>query len=218
MTDRPLTVADVEAGIALLSAEADYVAELVARGILPPGARREPSAAELRSGCRFAALDRIVEDATGLLVRATLPVRALLLEELAGTIRHQARGSADPYAVVEALTGLTPDEVPGLEAAIAAAVVDVVDQLRAVAQAGADEALDEARRQGLDQLPAVDADTGEVQAAAAAHAGRLLSAAFDRLRASALEAAGRAATAPGATIEATIVAAVDAARVTDGKL
>lgn len=209
---------DLEAEVDTLTAEADYRAELIDRGIMPADARREPTVGELRSGCRFAELERIVDDATGLLVRTTLPVRVLFLEELADTIRHQLPVGATPYAVAQVLAELTPEEVPGLEAAIATAIREVTEQLRAVAQAGADEALAEARRQGLKRLPVVDADTGEVQAAGDAAALRLVTAAVDRLRTSALEAAGRAATAQGATIDTVTAAAVDAARVTDEKL
>lgn len=202
--------AQLEAEVALLEAEAEYLAELIAAGILPEGARREPSTRELRAGVRFAELDRIVAEAAGLITRTIGPVRDQLLEELATYLAD----APDPYAVLARLEQLNPRDLPQLAEVLDTAAGEVADQLAAVAQAGADEALSEATRQGVPDhlLPAVDATTEEVQAAAAAHAQRVTMAPVTRAAAVAAEAAQRAATAIDASVIGTINAALEAVR------
>jgi hypothetical protein len=203
--------------VALLAAEADYIAELIDRGILPAGARREPTSQELRAGVRFAELDRIVVDAAALIVRATIPVRDHLLAHLDTAVRLLLHVDDGPYAVVAVLTDLTAADVPGLVPLVDAAVADIVDQLTATARAGADEAIGEATRQGVKAtaIGPVDVNTDEVRDAATAHAGRIVNGAITRLLESATEGASRAAGQPGTAV---LEAAVEAATETNGKL
>lgn len=200
-----MTHQHLEVEVALLAAEAEYLTELIDRGILPPDARREPTPGELRSGVRFAELDRIVVQAAALVMRDIAPVRDDLLTQLEQTL---TAADLTPYGVVSALTRLGVDDfdLGDLEDTIAA-------QLTTVAQHGADEALAEATRQGFPShmLPAVDAATDETTAAAAAHAARIATATVDRVVAPALEAAQRAATT-GAPTTDVVAQAVTAAR------
>lgn len=194
---------------AMLAAETEYLEELIRRGILPAGARREPTSRELRAGVRFAELDRIVLEATGLLTRTMRPVLELLLTELPAVLS----GARDQYAVLAALEQLRPEDVPGLSALIEETVDAMTDQLAQVAQAGAAEAISEATRQGVPArlIPAIDADTEEVRAAAAAHARRAVNAQVARALAAATEEAARAATLGDATTATVIDAASSAA-------
>lgn len=200
---------DATALRAMLAAETEYLEELITRGILPAGARREPTSRELRAGVRFAELDRIVNDATGLLTRTMRPVLELLLEELPVVLS----GASDQYAVLAALEQLRPEDVPGLPELIDQTVEAMTAQLVAVAEQGAHEALGEAARQGVPSrlLPDVNADTEEVRAAAAAHARRAVGAQITRALAAATEEAARAATIGGATTGTVIDAASSAA-------
>lgn len=209
MTEQAL---DVE--VALLAAEADYIAELIDRGILPPGARREPTSRELRAGVRFAELDRLVVQTAALVMRDLEPVRALLLDELGPMLAGMIPADASPYDVVETLTALDTAQVPDLMDTLEEAVEAGAAQLEQVAQAGADEALSEASRQGIptNRLPDVDAVTDEARAAAAAHSSRAATAHIDRVLAAATEGAARAATLPGATVASTVDAAIAAGR------
>lgn len=200
----------LEAETALLAAQAEYLAELIAAGILPEGARREPTARELRAGVRFAELDRIVTEAVGLITRTIGPVRDQLVDELAAYLAD----APDPYAVLARLEQLNPRDLPQLAEVLDSTATEVADQLAAVAQAGADEALSEATRQGVPEhlLPTVDATTEEVQAAAAAHAQRVTMAPVTRAIAVGAEAAQRAATAIDASVIGTVNAAIEAIR------
>lgn len=200
----------LEVDLALLAAETEYHAELVTRGILPEGARREPTTGELRAGVRFAELDRIVTEAVGLITRTVGPVRDQLIEELAAYLAD----APDPYAVLTRLEQLNPRDLPHLAEVLDNVTVELADQLAAVAQAGADEALSEAVRQGVPErlIPAVDATTTEVEAAAAAHAERVAMAPVTRTIAVAAEAAQRAATTMDATVMGVVNAAIAAAQ------
>lgn len=199
----------LEVDLALLAAETEYHAELVTRGILPEGARREPTTGELRAGVRFAELDRIVAEAVGLITRTVGPVREQLLAELAEYLAD----APDPYAVLARLEQLNPRDLPQLAGVLDNAVGELADQLAAVAQAGADEALSEAVRQGVPDrlIPPVDAATAEVETAAAAHAERVAMAPVTRAVAVAAEAAQRAATTMDATVMGVVNAAIAAA-------
>ena len=73
--------------LALLRAEVELLEELIERGILPQGARRTPTAPELRAGVRFAELDRIVNDSAALLARKADRVRDRVLGWQKGVIR-----------------------------------------------------------------------------------------------------------------------------------
>jgi hypothetical protein len=205
------------AEIALLTAEVELLEELIARGILPPGARRTPTAPELRAGVRFAELDRIVNDAALLLARKADRVRDALLdglaEQLAGTLAE-----ADPWQALEDLARLTdptdPAAIAGLADTIAAVEDEVTEDLIATARAGHAEALDEARRQGLpDRLLPVDDDpaTDAVRAAARAQAKTVAQTPATRLLDVAAKAGGIAATGPAATGASVVEAALDAA-------
>lgn len=201
--------------VALLAAETDYIAELIERGILPEGARREPTTRELRAGVRFAELDRIVTQAGALIARTVGPVRDVLLAELGPMLERIVTGAdASPYDVAEALTALDTTQIPGLPAALDEAIEEIVGQLETVARAGAHEALGEALRQGVPEtmLPRLpEATTAEVRAAAAAHASRVATTTVTRLLEAATEGATRAATVGGATTTDVITAAVQAA-------
>lgn len=199
----------LEVDLALLAAETEYHAELISRGILPEGARREPTTQELRAGVRFAELDRIVAEAVGLITRTVGPVREQLLEDLAAYLAE----APDPYAVLTRLEQLNPRDLPQLAGVLDNVTGELADQLAAVAQAGADEALSEAVRQGVPErlIPPVDAVTSEVQAASEAHAERVAMAPVTRAVAVAAEAAQRAAVALDASVVSVVNAAIAAA-------
>lgn len=197
----------------MLAAEAEYLEELITRGILPVGARREPTSRELRAGVRFAELDRIVTEAVGLLTRTAGPIREALLEQLGPMLATMIDADASPYDVVETLTALDLGQVPGLMDVLEEAADAMVDQLVAVAGQGATEALSEATRQGVPAslIPEVlDVDDTEVRAAAAAHAGRIATTTTQRVIDAATEGAARAATLPNATVQGVIGASVTA--------
>lgn len=213
---------DLELEVALLEAEADLLEQLIAAGIMPPGARRAPTDHELRAGVRFAQLDRIVTEAAGLIARKAERVREHVLdglaEQLAGILTE-----TDPYAALEELDRLTnpatPDVLPGLTRAIEEATEEIRADLITTARRGAEEALEEARRQGIpDRLLPVDLDPVDerLESAAAAHAARVAKAPAERLLNVAAEAGGRAATLPGATgatvLEGALAGAEEASR------
>jgi hypothetical protein len=208
---------DVE--VALLAAEVEFLEQLVAAGILPPGARRAPTAPELRAGVRFAELDRIVNEAAGLLSRKVDRVRDHVLDGLAEQLADVA-AETDPWAALERLAELTdptrPDTIPGLRAVVDKVAADLAADLEAVAVAGHAEALDEARRQGvpdslIGDVPAVD---DAVTAAARANAARVAQHPAIRLLDVAAQAGSVAATGPGATGLTVLEAALDAAEQT----
>lgn len=202
--------------VALLEAEVDLMARLIAQGIMPPGARREPTGPELRAGVRFAELDRIVNDAAALIARRTQRVRDHVLDGLA----EQLAGAfeADPweaFAVLDELADPTsPRQLAGLRDVVDEVAAEVEADLIATARQGHTEAIAEARRQGIPTalLPDTDLDTGGgVDAAARAHAQRVAKEPASRLLTVAAEAAQRAATATGATAADVVTAALDAA-------
>lgn len=203
--------------LALLAAEVELLEELIAKGILPPGARRTPTAPELRAGVRFAELDRIVNDAAALITRKADRVRDHVLdglaENLAGTLAQP-----DPWAALEDLARLTdptdPAAIAGLADTLRVVEDEIAADLTATARAGYAEALDEGRRQGLPDrlLPtAGDAATDNVQAAARAHAKAVAQTPATRLLDVAAKAGANAATIPGATGGSVVEAALDAA-------
>lgn len=201
--------------VALLEAEVDLMARLITAGIIPPGARREPTGPELRAGVRFAELDRIVNDTAALVVRRTQQVRDHVLDGLAGQLAGAFE--ADPweaFAVLDELADPTsPRQLDGLRTRVAEVAAEVEADLIAAAQAGHGEALDEARRQGIPDvfLPTTALDTDAVTTAARAHAQRVAKEPASRLLKVAAEAAQRAATVTGATGADVLTAALDAA-------
>lgn len=202
--------------LALLEAEVNLLEELIRAGIMPEGARRQPTAHELRAGVRFAELDRLVLEAAALIGRKVDRVRDHVLDGLALELAD-AFGEPDPYAVLARLDEFRDPTsgrvLPGLRELIDDVSTEVRDDLLATARAGAAEALDEGRRQGLPDrlIPDVDPIDPEVEAAATAHAQRAAKAPAERLLAVAAEAGARAATAAGATGGDVLSAALDAA-------
>lgn len=201
----------------LLAAELALEEDLVARGIMPAGARRQPLDHELAAGVRFAELDRIVNDAAGLLARKAERVREHVLDNLAIALAG-IDPSTDPYAALEELDRLTnpatPDTIPGLRDVLDEVTGELEEDLVATARAGYAEALEEARRQGIpDQLlPDVDElDDAATRAAAKAHAARVAKHPAERVLNVAAEAGGRAATTAGATGATVLEGALDAA-------
>jgi len=203
--------------LALLAAEVELLEELIAKGILPPHARRTPTGPELRAGVRFAELDRIVNDAAALLARKAERVRERVLdglaEQLAGTLAE-----ADPWRALEELARLTdptdPAAITGLADVIAGVEAEVAEDLEATARAGHAEALEEGRRQGLpDRLLPVDDDPVDdrVRAAARAQAAQVAQQPAARLLDVAAKAGATAATRPDATGATVVEAALDAA-------
>ena len=205
--------------VALLAAEVNLLEELIAAGILPEGARRQPSAQELRAGVRFAELDRIVNDAAALLARKVERVRDTTLDGLAELL-VDAFNEPDPYAILARLDALTDPTsgaaLPGLRDVVDEVAGELRDDLYDTGRAGAREALDEARRQGIPDglLPDVDdldAMAPALDTAAATHAQRVAKAPAERLLTVAAEAGQRAATVQGATGGDVAAAALDAA-------
>ena len=90
--------------VELLAAEVNLLEELIARGILPVGARRAPTAPELRAGVRFAELDRIVNDSAALVSRKADRIRDHVLDGLAEQL-GALTSEADPWAALEQLAG-----------------------------------------------------------------------------------------------------------------
>lgn len=202
--------------LALLRAEVDLLEQLIAAGIMPEGARRTPTAPELRAGVRFAELDRIVLEAAALIARKADRVRDAVLDGIAERLAN-AFNEPDPYVVLAQLDELvdptTGAVLPGLRDVVDEVAAEVRGDLLATASAGASEALDEGRRQGIpDRLIGdVEAVDVEVEAAATAHAQRVAKAPAERLLTVAAEAAQRAATTAGATGGDVLSAALDAA-------
>lgn len=205
--------------VALLAAEVNLLEELIAAGILPEGARRQPSAQELRAGVRFAELDRIVNDAAALLARKVERVRDTTLDGLAELL-VDAFNEPDPYAILARLDALTDPTsgaaLPGLRDVVDEVAGELRDDLYDTGRAGAREALDEARRQGIPDglLPDVDdldAIAPALDTAATTHAQRVAKAPAERLLTVAAEAGQRAATVQGATGGDVAAAALDAA-------
>lgn len=203
-------------GIALLEAEVELMQRLRDQGIIPLDARREPTAPELRAGVRFAELDRIVNNAAGLIARKADRVRDHVLDGLADQLAG-IMAQADPWAAVEELARLTdptnPAAIAGLADVITAVEDEVTEDLLTTARAGAAEALDEARRQGLPDrlIPDVDPVNDTLEAAARAQAANVAKAPAIRLLDVAAEAGARAATTAGATGADVIAAALDGA-------
>lgn len=200
--------------VSLLEAEVDLMARLIAAGILPEGARRTPTARELRAGVRFAELDRIVTDAAALIARKADRVRTHVLDGLAEQLAGVA--ATDPWAAVEELRRLTDPTsgatLPGLRQLIDEVAADVKGDLIRTAHAGAAEALDEARRQGIPDTLIGDVALGDtVEAAAGAQAATVAQAPATRLLDVAAQAGARAATAAGATGYDVLGAALDGA-------
>lgn len=202
--------------LALLAAEVELLDELVKRGILPEGARRTPTAPELRAGVRFAELDRIVNDAAALIARKSDRVRDRVLDGLAEALAG-SMGNADPWAALEDLARLTdptnPAAIEGLADVIATVEAEVATDLEATARAGHAEALDEARRQGIPDslIDDVDPVNDSVRAAAKAQAAQVAQQPAIRLLDVAAQAGAQAATRPGATGASVIEAALDGA-------
>lgn len=205
--------------VALLEAEVDLLQRLIVDGIIPPNARRQPTAVELRAGVRFAALDRIVVQAAGLIVRRTDVVRNAVLDGLAERL---ATTGADPWEALADLDALRDPTsgitIPGLRDLVTETADLITDDLIEVAGQGAAEAIGEATRQGIPDaaLPTLDATANPAaRAAAQAHAARIAQAPATRLLNVAAEAAQRAATTAGATGLDVVTAALDAAELTD---
>lgn len=203
--------------VALLEAEVALMSRLVDDKIIPPDARREPTPVELRAAVKFAELDRIVNDAAALLLRHTEAVRDHTLDGLAMGLTEIA-GEPDPWRALETLERLTdptrPDTIPGLAAVVEEVTEAIKADLIRTAQAGADEAIAEARRQGIPDrlLPQLDATAlAEVESAAAAHATKVAKAPATRLLDVAAEAGARAASRPDASGGTVLEAALDGA-------
>lgn len=210
-----MTASALELDVALLAAEVDLLEELIARGILPPNARRTPTERELRAGVRFAELDRIVNQAAMLLMRKTEDVRAEVLDGLA-TQLGPVLAEADPWAALEQLDRLTDptrdDSIPGLRQVLDRVTRDIAGDLTATAHAAADEAIEEGRRQGIpDHLIEAPVLDDAVDQAAQAHARRVATMPATKLLDAAAEAGARAATAAGATGASVAAAALDGA-------
>lgn len=201
----------LELEVSLLEAEAQLLEELIASGILPPDARREPTAHELRAGVKFADLNRIVLSAAAELLRQTETVRAATLAGLAAL-----NMPADPYEAAQVLDALAdpsrPTSLPGLSKVIDEVARQVEDQLIATAEAGAVEAIAEAKRQGIpDDLIAIP-DLEAVQPAAATHARRVAAVPARKLLEVAAQAGGIAATRPRATGSGVLSSAIQGAQ------
>lgn len=197
----------LSAEVALLAAEVDLVEDLVKRGILPEGARRVPTPGELRSGVRFADLDRIVVEAAEVMGRRVDAVRDAVLAALAAVEADGVWGFVEALtALADPTSGVTLDDVAAVVAAVAA---DLVDDLEGVARAGAAEVVAEARRQRV-TVRAGDVVTDPVRSALVAHAGRVAAAPVERLLTVAVEAAQRAASLGGASVDAVSSAVLDA--------
>lgn len=207
------------AEVALLTAEVKLLEDLIAAGIMPKGARRQPTAGELRAGVRFAELDRIVVQAAGLIVRHTDRVRDHVLD---GLVADLGQAGADPWEALAQLdayrdpsSGVT---IPGLAGVVDDTAATIADDLTGVAYQGAAEAMGEAARQGIPDaaLPTLDAAANPAtRAAAQAHAARIAQAPATRLLNVAAEAGQRAATVAGATGATVLEAALNAAELTD---
>lgn len=201
--------------LALLEAEAGLVDELIRTGVMPAGARRTPTVPEIRGRVHFGELDRIVEQATARLLRHTDAVRDAVLDGLAEALARVS-AEADPWRAFEELERITNpaalEGVPGLAQALDDATTGIRAELLDTAQAGANEALAEAGRQGLAGLPDVPAgEAPAILAAADAHAARVARVPATRLLDVAATAAGTAAAAQGATGLSVVSAALDAA-------
>lgn len=175
---------DLELEVSLLEAEAAFLEQLVTAGILPKGARRVPSDHELRAGVRFAELDRLVAQAAGLLLRKSEAVREHVLNGLAEQLAPLL-GEADPWVAVEQLDRLTdpanPAALEGLEDLINRTAAELEDDLAATAAASAQEAISEARRQGIPDRLIAPPNLDRARQAAAAHARRVAAAPARRL-------------------------------------
>lgn len=211
---------DLDLEVALLEAEVDLLTRMADAGIVPPGARRQPTAGELRAGVLFAELDRIVDDAARVIADHADTVRATTLDALAEYLAP-AMAEEDPYAVVRALMALkdptTGTTLPGLSAVVDDAAAAIEETITATAHAGAAQVVDEAVRQGIpaDLAPrAPSVLPAEVRQAGTTAARRVALAPLDRLLGAAIEAGTRAATGHEASgydvVDAAITGAEDA--------
>lgn len=152
----------LEAEVALLAAEREAGAHVEGK--------RRPFEHELRAGVRFAELDRDVVDTTGAVTRRATAVREQLLDDLAELTTAAVDDSPlDAVARVRALADPTSTAaLPNARAAVDLVAADVELELTRLAERSSAELLDEARRQGLTDLPRVELDADDRRAIRAA--------------------------------------------------
>ena len=141
----------LEAHLALLELDVALLTELTAAGYAVPG-RRMPSPAEIRAHVRFAELDRLTEEAAERLAREAAKVRDAVLDGIAENLAD-LYSADDPTEVTRRLNALLDpmSEVTlgdDVRNAVTTATDNAYATLAELHQAGGDEAIGEARRQG----------------------------------------------------------------------
>ncbi len=202
----------LDLALSLLEAEQSFAEHLISTGVMPAGNYRPPTTPELQSGVRFAMLAGIEDDAAAKVAKHAADVRAALLDHLA----HLSVPD-DPYEAVQLLDDLanpaTPEAtLPGVSQAVDDAAGKISTTLHEAAQQAANEAVAEAKRQGVPKAAIGDANLGpDVTAAIKAHARRAAEAPVTRVLSAAAEAGQRAANQVDATGQSVLTAAQDGA-------